>query len=68
MCYFVWGDYISSNLKKTECNGEIHDQAVLQGDISIGEGSIIEPGALIIGPVQIVVIVALVTELFCEIT
>tara|TARA_B100001175_G_scaffold174355_1_gene148091 strand:- start:10874 stop:11581 length:708 start_codon:yes stop_codon:yes gene_type:complete len=47
------GDYISSNLKKTECNGEIHDQAVLQGDVSIGEGSIIEPGALIIGPVQI---------------
>ena len=50
------GDYISSNLKKTERNGEIHDQAVLQGDVSIGEGSIIEPGALIIGPVKIVVI------------
>ena len=33
------GDYISSNLKKTELNGEIHDQAVIQGDVSIGEGS-----------------------------
>ena len=43
------GDYISSNLKKTELNGEIHDQAALQGDVSIGEGSIIEPEALIIG-------------------
>ena len=32
------GDYISSNLKKTELNGEIHDQAVIQGDVSIGEG------------------------------
>ena len=42
------GDYISSNLK-TERKGEIHDQAALQGDVSIGEGSIIEPEALIIG-------------------
>ena len=54
MCYFVRAT-ISSNLQ-TERKGEIHDQAALQGDVSIGEGSIIEPGALIIGPVKIVVI------------
>lgn len=39
-----------------------------KGDISIGEGSMIEPRALIIGPQhKLVVIFALVTELFCEI-
>ena len=50
MCYFVRAT-ISSNLQ-TERKGEIHEQAVFQGDISIGEGSMIEPGALIIGPLH----------------
>jgi bifunctional UDP-N-acetylglucosamine pyrophosphorylase/glucosamine-1-phosphate N-acetyltransferase len=51
-CVTAFGRLISSNLQ-TERKGEIHDQAVLQGDFSIGEGSINEPRALIIGPIQI---------------
>jgi len=45
-------EYLRTNLRH-EQNGQVHNQAVIQGDVYIGEGSIIEAGALICGPVRI---------------
>ena len=45
-------EYLSTNLRP-EQNGQVHNQAVIQGDVYIGEGSVIDAGALICGPVRI---------------
>ena len=45
-------EYLRSNLQH-EQNGQVHNQAVIRGDVYIGENSIIEAGALICGPVSI---------------
>ena len=45
-------EYLRLNFQH-EQNGQVHNQAVIRGDVYIGENSIIEAGALICGPVSI---------------
>jgi len=46
------GDYLRDTLRAAQL-GQAHDQAVIEGDVFIGEGTVIEAGALIRGPVWI---------------
>lgn len=52
---YVWGvlkkqaTYIQKILKP-RLLGKISEKAIIEGDVSIGKGSIVEPGAMIIGP------------------
>ena len=46
------GDYLRDTLRAAQL-GQAHGQAVIEGDVFIGEGTVIEAGALIRGPVWI---------------
>ena len=46
------GDYLRDNLRPQQL-GQAHDQAVIEGDVFIGAGTVIEAGALVHGPVWI---------------
>lgn len=46
------GDYLRDTLRAAQL-GQAHDQAVIEGDVFVGEGTVIEAGALIRGPVWI---------------
>ena len=45
-------DYLLANLRPGQL-GQAHGQAVIEGDVFIGEGTLIEAGALVHGPVWI---------------
>ena len=46
------GDYLRDNLRPGQL-GQAHDQAVIEGDVFIGAGTVIEAGALVHGPAWI---------------
>lgn len=46
------GDYLRDTLRAAQL-GQAHGQAVIEGDVFVGEGTVIEAGALIRGPVWI---------------
>jgi NDP-sugar pyrophosphorylase family protein len=46
------GDYLRDTLRAAQL-GQAHDQAVIEGDVFVGEGTVIEAGALIRGPAWI---------------
>ena len=46
------GDYLRDNLRPQQL-GQAHDQAVIEGDVFIGTGTVIEAGALVHGPAWI---------------
>ena len=46
------GAYLRDTLEPRQL-GQVHSQAVIEGDVFIGEGTLIEAGALICGPVWI---------------
>ena len=46
------GDYLHDNLRPQQL-GQAHDQAVIEGDVFIGAGTVIEAGALVHGPAWI---------------
>ena len=46
------GGYLRENLRSAQL-GQAHDQAVIEGDVFVGEGTVIEAGALIRGPAWI---------------
>ncbi|HJN82923.1 MAG TPA: DapH/DapD/GlmU-related protein, partial [Verrucomicrobiota bacterium] len=45
-------DYLRDNLRPQQL-GQVHAQAVIEGDVFIGAGTVIEAGALVHGPVWI---------------
>ena len=61
------GDYLRDTLEPRQL-GQVHCQAVIEGDVFIGEGTLIEAGALICGPVWIGETAASATAQRCAVT